>query len=273
MPFEWCPFNPWSPNPDELSLNVMVNGYQMRLKAVVALQGRSLNGHRDVIRALTPGETTLDQIQAARKQEEEAMSRFREESQRFFEVFPTTGMHGNPTGMPGNSARSLREESHRFLQGHDASAMTTSLSTSLSTILTILFSKKIWLRTKRIRNKRAYGIDSLRGWQAMSVNKQLECHCHCSHIDHGGEIRRSRHRDARFNLPENWFEIPMDSRQFRSSFPLHGTAISFATAYDIQSFAVLGHQQASRETGHPFGYNESPPPGYSRSRYSATAVG
>jgi hypothetical protein len=79
---------------DEISydeVNHLINDFQARLRAVEALGGQSLNGHRDVQQLLRSG-CTIETITEMRFQETASVERFIHSSCQFFESQQWTGL-------------------------------------------------------------------------------------------------------------------------------------------------------------------------------------
>jgi transposase len=73
---------------DEISIdevNALIASFPNRLRTVEALDGQSLNGHRNVQVMLTQGQT-VQQIREMRTQEREILGRFLNESRELFEI-------------------------------------------------------------------------------------------------------------------------------------------------------------------------------------------
>ena len=67
------------------TINAAIDSFPVRLKAVEALRGQSLNGHRDVIRDLHTGARTVEQVLMEREEEANAVETFVAESRDLFE--------------------------------------------------------------------------------------------------------------------------------------------------------------------------------------------
>jgi hypothetical protein len=88
-------------------IDALIDSYRTRLLAVLALQGRSLNGNRDVLKDLESGGRTVEEMQAARQAEQESVQPDVQESGRSVaELLP---------GGPENSYREVMQESKRIL--------------------------------------------------------------------------------------------------------------------------------------------------------------